>query len=247
MGTVNVCECIKENKNVKSFLNITTDKVYENKEWIWGYRENEKLNGFDPYSNSKSCSDLITQSYYNSFFKDLNISTSTVRAGNVIGGGDFAKDRIIPDCVRAIKDNKKILIRNPHSIRPYQHVLEPLNIYLMIIQSQYENISLSDNYNVGPDEEDCISTGNLVDLFCNYYGEGLNWKTNEEDGPHEANLLKLDCSKIKTVFNWKSRWNISDAVKKTVDWTKIYFNNGNVDKCMDNQIREFFKKDLGAN
>lgn len=241
MGTVNVCECIRENNSVKSFLNVTTDKVYENKEWIWGYRENEKLNGFDPYSNSKSCSDLITQSYYNSFFKNLQIATSTVRAGNVIGGGDFAKDRIIPDCIRAVAKDEKIVVRNPFSVRPYQHVLEPLNFYLTLVKKQYEDISYSDSYNVGPNDSDCITTGELVDLFCNYYGEGLEWVFNEDNGPYEANLLKLDCSKIKSVFNWKPKWNIDDAIKKTVEWTKIYFSEGNINKCMDNQIKEFLK------
>lgn len=242
MGTVNLCECIRKNGNVKSFLNVTTDKVYENKEWLWGYRENDKLNGFDPYSNSKSCSDLITQSYFNSFFKDLNISTSVARAGNVIGGGDFSNDRIIPDCVRAIKKNEKIIIRNPYSIRPYQHVLEPLTVYLEIIKNQYNNLSFSDMYNIGPDDSDCITTGELVNLFCNYYGHGLEWVHQSDNGPHEANLLKLDCSKIKSVFNWNFNWNIEKAVKETVKWYEIFFEKGNINKCMDKQINSFFKR-----
>lgn len=165
MGTVNVLECIRINSCVKSFINVTTDKVYLNKEWKWGYRENEELNGFDPYSNSKSCSELVTSSYINSFFQDRDVAITTCRAGNVIGGGDFAVDRIVPDCVRAVENNKDIIIRNPFSIRPYQHVLEPVIAYLMIAKAQYEDKSLAGNYNVGPDDMDCWTTGNLVNLF----------------------------------------------------------------------------------
>ncbi len=165
MGTVNILECIRCSKTVKSFLNVTTDKVYMNKEWEWGYRENEELDGFDPYSNSKSCSELVTHSYKNSFFGDNRVAISTARAGNVIGGGDFANDRIIPDCIRAVMAGKEIIVRNPHSTRPYQHVLEPLYAYLMIAAKQYENSDLAGYYNVGPDETDCFKTGALVDLF----------------------------------------------------------------------------------
>ena len=241
MGTVNICEAIRNSTSVKSFLNVTTDKVYENKEWEWGYRENESLNGYDPYSNSKSCSDLVTQSYNNSFFKDVGIACSTARAGNVIGGGDFAKDRIIPDCVRAAKKHENIQIRNPYSTRPYQHVLEPLNIYLLILMKQYENMKYSGNYNVGPDDKDCVTTGKLVDLFCKKWDDNLNWVNKSDNGPHEANFLKLDCSKIKKIFNWTPKWGIEKAIEKTVDWTKVYFANENVNKCMDKQINEFFK------
>jgi CDP-glucose 4,6-dehydratase len=244
MGTVNICECIRNNKNVKSFLNITTDKVYENNEWIWGYRENEKLNGYDPYSNSKSCSDLITQSYYKSFFKKLGISTSIARAGNVIGGGDFAKDRIIPDCVKGALNHENIIIRNPYSIRPYQHVLEPLSAYLTIIKGQYNNISLSDCYNIGPNSSDCITTSELVNLFCKEWGNGLKWINESSDNLHEANYLKLDSSKVNNIFNWKPKWNIEEAVKKTIEWTKIYCEDGsvkNLNKCMDKQIINYFK------
>ena len=171
MGTVNICECVRLNPCVKSFLNVTTDKVYENKEWEWGYRENEPLDGFDPYSNSKSCSELVTHSYINSFFQQMEVAVSTARAGNVIGGGDFANDRIVPDCVRAAKDGKDIIVRNPHSTRPYQHVLEPLNIYLTIAKEQYEDKKYAGFYNVGPDDRDCITTGELVDIFCTKWGQ----------------------------------------------------------------------------
>lgn len=244
MGTVNICECVRNSKTVKSFLNVTTDKVYENKEKQDGYKEDEKLNGFDPYSNSKSCSELITHSYNNSFLKELNIPTSTARAGNVIGGGDFAKDRIIPDCVKSALSNNDIIIRNPHSTRPYQHVLEPLNVYLTIIQKQYENINYAGYYNVGPDDEDCVSTGDLATLFCEKWGDNLKWiNKSEVDAPHEANFLKLDSTKIKNTFNWKPKWGIEKAIEKTVEWTKVYSNNENIISCTDKQIDEFFMRE----
>lgn len=240
MGTVNVCECVRNAGCVKSFINITTDKVYKNNEWEWGYRENESLDGFDPYSNSKSCSELVTHSYINSFYKELRIPVSTARAGNVIGGGDFANDRIIPDCVRAALKGEEIIVRNPYSTRPYQHVLEPLAVYLMIVQKQYENNEYAGFYNVGPDDCDCITTGQLVDIFCKKWGEEISWKNKSVDGPHEANFLKLDCSKVKSRFGWNPRWNVEEAIEKTVEWSKIYAQHGNVEACMDQQIKEFF-------
>lgn len=240
MGTVNLMECIRLNPCVKSVLNVTTDKVYQNNEWEWGYRENEPLDGFDPYSNSKSCSELVTHSYKNSFFKNDKVRVSTARAGNVIGGGDFANDRIIPDCIRAAFRDEEIIVRNPYSTRPYQHVLEPLYAYLMIAQKQYEDKEYEGYYNVGPDDADCVTTGDIVDLFCNKWHEGQRWVNKFDGGPHEANFLKLDCSKLKTTFQWKPHWNVETAVEKTVEWAKCYFNHGNVKKCMDNQIKEFF-------
>ena len=200
MGTVNILECVRNSESVKSFLNVTTDKVYENKEWCWGYRENEPLDGYDPYSNSKSCSELVTHSYKNSFFKDSDIAISTARAGNVIGGGDFANDRIVPDCIRAAKKKEDIIVRNPHSTRPYQHVLEPVYAYLMIAAKQYEDGKYAGYYNVGPDDVDCFTTGNLVDLFISKWGEGMKWIDKFDGGPHEANFLKLDCSKLKSTI-----------------------------------------------
>ena len=200
MGTVNILECVRTTSCVKSFLNVTTDKVYLNKEWAWGYRENEELDGYDPYSNSKSCSELVTHSYKNSFFNDGHVAISTARAGNVIGGGDFANDRIIPDCIRAAIKHEDIIVRNPFSTRPYQHVLEPLHAYLMIAAMQYQDNKYADYYNVGPDDQDCFQTGVLVDLFVNKWGEGIKWINRYDGGPHEANFLKLDCSKLKSVF-----------------------------------------------
>jgi len=239
IGTANILECIRLFGGVRSFLNVTTDKVYKNKEWEWGYRENDPLDGFDPYSNSKSCSELVTESYKNSFFSEKDIAISTARAGNVIGGGDFATDRIIPDCVRAVERQEPIMVRNPHSIRPYQHVLEPLFVYLLIAERQYENIEYSGCYNVGPDDRDCISTGDLVNLFCQKWGDGVSWVSRTVEGPHEANFLKLDCSKLKSKYNWQPKWNVDAAVEKTIEWYKTYLLHGNISEIMDEQINEF--------
>lgn len=242
MGTVNILECVRlSNEPPKSVLNVTTDKVYKNNEWAWGYRENEPLDGFDPYSNSKSCSELVTHSYKSSFLDEMGIAVSTARAGNVIGGGDFANDRIIPDCVRAVRDNKTICVRNPYSTRPYQHVLEPLSVYLMIAAKQYEDISFADYYNVGPDDCDCVATGELVTLFCDTFGENAKWENKAVDGPHEANFLKLDCSKVKSVFGWKPRLHIEECMKLTVDFAKVWLNGGDIPQEMDREIDFFFK------
>ena len=240
MGTVNILECVRTHPCVKSFLNVTTDKVYENKEWAWGYRENEPLDGYDPYSNSKSCSELVTHSYKSSFFQDGRTAISTARAGNVIGGGDFARDRIIPDCVRAAADKQPIIVRNPYSTRPYQHVLEPVMAYLMIAQKQYEDPSFAGWYNVGPDDCDCVTTGELTTLFCQAWGGGMTWENRSEaNAPHEANFLKLDCSKIKTTFGWKPRWHMQEAIQKTVEWSKVWMDGGDVPAVMRKQIMEY--------
>ncbi len=242
MGTVNLLECVRLSANPpKSVLNVTTDKVYKNNEWSWGYRENEPLDGFDPYSNSKSCSELVTHSYKVSFLDEMGIAVSTARAGNVIGGGDFANDRIIPDCVRAAKNKETIIVRNPYSTRPYQHVLEPLAAYLMIAARQYEDIKYADYYNVGPDECDCVTTGDLVTLFCEKFGEGMKWENKAVGGPHEANFLKLDCSKLKSVFSWKPRWHIEECMEMTCRFSKIWLENGDIPAEMDKEIKDFFK------
>lgn len=246
MGTVNIMECVRLHPCVRSFVNVTTDKVYLNKEWEWGYRENEELNGFDPYSNSKSCSELVTNSYKNSFFQQSETAISTVRAGNVIGGGDFAPDRIIPDCIRAVLAGKEIIVRNPYSIRPYQHVLEPIAVYLMIAAKQYEDQAYQGNYNVGPDETDCYTTGELVDLFCkkweNATRQKIFWKNENERGPHEANFLKLDCSKLKKMFDWKPVCNVEEAMEMIVDWTVAYQRGESVEKVIDRQLLQFLTR-----
>ena len=246
MGTVNILECVRNSDCVRSFLNVTTDKVYLNREWPWGYRENDELDGYDPYSNSKSCSELVTHSYKSSFFTNadgsLKVPVSTARAGNVIGGGDFAKDRIIPDSIRAAEKGEPILVRNPYSTRPYQHVLEPLFAYLMIAAKQYEDSSFAGCYNVGPDDADCFRTGSLVDLFVKLWGDGLTWESRHDGGPHEANFLKLDCSKLKATFDWRPRWDLTKAIEKTVEWSKCRIAGGDVRECMDRQIYEFISE-----
>lgn len=243
MGTVNLLECVRLSKGVKSVLNVTTDKVYHNNEWCWGYREDEPLDGFDPYSNSKSCSELVTHSYINSFFQEPDApAVSTARAGNVIGGGDFANDRIIPDCVRAMQAGQTIGVRNPYSTRPYQHVLEPLAIYLTIVQKQYEDKKYAGFYNVGPDDCDCVTTGELVELFCRCWGEGARWENKAEaNAPHEANFLKLDCSKVKTVFGWKPRWHIAECMDMVCRFSKVWLSGEDVPAEMDAEINEFLK------
>jgi len=244
MGTVDVLECARRSDCVRSLLNVTTDKVYLNREWDRGYVEDDPLDGYDPYSNSKSCSELVTHSYARSFFSDGHVAISTARAGNVIGGGDFALDRIVPDCVRAAQSGRPIIVRNPHSTRPYQHVLEPLFAYLMIALAQMEDGSFSGSYNVGPDDRDCVDTGSLVDLFCNAWNGyddlyELGWENRSDGGPHEARFLKLDCTKLKSTFGWSPRWHIDEAIARTVEWTRVYLAGGDVDACMTDQIQAY--------
>jgi CDP-glucose 4,6-dehydratase len=240
MGTVNILEGARQLKGLRSFVNVTTDKVYENKEWIWGYREDENLCGFDPYSNSKSCSELVTYSFINSFFtEEESPAVSTARSGNVIGGGDFAKDRIIPDCIRAAEKGAEILIRNPHSTRPYQHVLECLSGYLLLAQKQYEDKKYVGSYNFGPRDESCVTTGELVRLFCEKWGADAKYLIQPDGGPHEANFLKLDISKANAVLGWSPSWNIETAVGRVIEWEKSYL-KGEAASCIDAQIKSYF-------
>ena len=246
LGTVNICEAVRLNECVRSFLNVTTDKVYLNRERSEGYREDEELNGYDPYSNSKSCSELITSSYIRSFFDDMPVAVSTARSGNVIGGGDFAADRIIPDCVRAAKKHEDIIVRNPKSTRPYQHVLEPVAAYLMIAQKGFEDKKrYASSYNVGPDDESCVCTGEMTDLFVNKWnklsGDNIKWVNKSDAGPHEANFLKLDCTKLKNTFGWSPKWNIDTAVQKTVEWAYAYVCKEDCVKVLEEQIREYLE------
>ena len=242
MGTVNVCECVRLSNSVRSFVNVTTDKVYENiEDKNHYYKEDEKLNGYDPYSNSKSCSELVTQSYIKSFFKEKGIAVSTCRAGNVIGGGDFADNRIIPDCVRATIDNKTIKVRNPNSYRPYQHVLEADMFYLLLAEKQYEDINYAGHYNIGPNDEDCISTKELVELFALNW-PGARYECINVSWPHEANFLKLDSSKGKKILNWNPKYNIKMAVRTTTEWYKGYNNDDDLIDLTNIQIFNYLEK-----
>jgi len=242
MGTVNVLEAVRCCGSVRSFINVTTDKVYQNNEWVWGYRENDILDGYDPYANSKSCSELATNAYKRSFLCD--VAVSICRAGNVIGGGDYGANRIIPDCVRAAMQNTEITIRNPGAIRPYQHVLDPLFAYLLVAHSQWEKpIAYQGTYNIGPDINDCVTTAKLADLFCEAWGGGLRWKHAVQDNaPHEANLLMLDCSKIKKNLKWHPVWRIDQAVNKTVQWWQEYLAGCSMFPVMEKQINEYLSE-----
>lgn len=253
MGTVNVLESARLTDGVKSIVNVTTDKVYRNNEWNKGYVETDYLDGYDPYSNSKSCSELVTHSYIQSFLYGLKIAASTCRAGNVIGGGDFAEDRIIPDCLRAVMSHDEIVVRNPYSTRPYQHVLEPLIAYLLVAMEQYNDIEMSGCFNVGPKDDSCITTGELVTLFCGawkrYVPDGrAEWIDRSDCGPHEANFLKLDCTKIEKQFNWKPKWSIDEAIDKVVEFEsiRVTIDESSLSKklhdCMEKQIVQYLNK-----
>jgi CDP-glucose 4,6-dehydratase len=242
LGTVNILEVLRRTHGVRSFVNVTTDKVYENREWVWGYRENENLCGYDPYSNSKSCSELVSYCYRNSFFSAGDSSAlSTARSGNVIGGGDYSEDRIIPDCIRAVRSGKEIILRNPASIRPYQHVLECLSGYLLLAEKQYNDKKREGAYNFGPDDESCIDTGTLAALFCAAWGKGASWRAESDGGPHEATFLKLDCSKAKNILGWKSRWSIKTAVNKVIEFVQAESVSG-ITACLNRQIADYFNE-----
>jgi CDP-glucose 4,6-dehydratase len=236
MGAVNVLECVRQTGGVRSLLNVTTDKVYLNNNRAEGYREDEPLGGFDPYANSKSCSELVTASYRNSFLADMGVAVSTARSGNVIGGGDFAENRIIPDCVRAVSNGEAIKIRNPNSVRPFQHVLDTLFAYLLIARRQYEDVSLAGSYNIGPEADDCRASGELAATFCAEWGDGARWESVSADTPHEDAVLTLDCGKIKRVLGWRPQYGIADAVSLTVEWYKAFYNRGDANAVVMRQI-----------
>lgn len=249
MGTANLLEAVRNCESVKSVVNVTTDKVYLNREWERGYVEEDELNGYDPYSNSKSCSELVTSSYIKSFFCEADSpAVSTCRAGNVIGGGDFAKDRIIPDCVRAIERGEDLIVRNPFSTRPYQHVLEPVVAYLILAMRQYDNKDIAGCYNIGPDDVDCLNTGELVTIFCDKWNakcgqlHSLKWIDKYDGGPHEAGFLKLNSGKVKEKLGWNPTWRVTEAIEKIVDWTIAYENNEDFSGVMLSQIKEYLSK-----
>ena len=243
MGTVNINECVRLSKSVKSFINVTTDKVYENIEQEGHkYVETDRLNGYDPYSNSKSCSELITQTYMRCFFKEQDIAVSTCRAGNVIGGGDFSMNRIVPDCVKYTMNHEAICLRNPNSVRPYQHVLEADMFYLLLAMKQYEDKEYAGHYNIGPNDEDCVTTGTICKLFCEAWGSDAKWTATNYNGPHEANFLQLDSTKARETLNWQPKWHIQKAIEETVEWSKVFENNGDLEEITNKQINEYLSK-----
>ena len=240
MGTVNVLECIRRTPSVKSAVIVTTDKVYRNDETGRGFQENDVLDGFEPYSNSKSCAELAAACYRRSYPELPPVSTA--RAGNVLGGGDFAKDRIIPDCVRAVQAGKPIIVRNPRSVRPFQHVLEALSAYLLIAAKQYKDPTLAGCYNVGPDDADCVTAGELVTLFCEKWGKGASWQDRSDPkAPHEADFLKLDHSCMTETFGWRPKWNIEECITQTCRWYQTWMDGENVPKEMAREIEAYLK------
>lgn len=245
MGTVNLLEAVRRCKNVRAVVNVTTDKCYENKEWLWGYRENESLGGYDPYSSSKACSELVTAAYRNSFFNTKayashGVAVASARAGNVIGGGDWANDRLIPDCIKALLKGEKILIRNPHAIRPWQHVLEPLSGYLTLAQKLYENgPRYAEGWNFGPDDSDTKPVEWIVKRLCEEWGHDASYEIEKGEHPHEAHYLKLNCSKAKAILGWHPRWNLDKAIDSIIKWTRAYKENKDLRQICTNQIETF--------
>ncbi|MFH1096130.1 MAG: CDP-glucose 4,6-dehydratase [Candidatus Desantisbacteria bacterium] len=246
MGTVNLFEAVRKCKSIKAVINVTTDKCYENKEWYWGYRENEPMGGYDPYSNSKACSELVTTSYRKSFFNPNDyhihhVGLASARAGNVIGGSDWAQDRLIPDCVQSILRGEKIIIRNPEAIRPWQHVLEPLSGYLLLAQKLYENgTQYAEGWNFGPNDNDAKPVEWIVKKMCEKWGQGASYeKIIQGKQPHEAMYLKLDCSKAKAELNWYPRWNIEKAIDSIIEWTKGYKRDEDLRMICLRQIEEY--------
>ena len=246
MGTVNLLEAVRNSQSVKVLVNVTTDKCYENKEWLWGYREDEPLGGFDPYSSSKACSEIVTAAYRRSFFNKENktgTSIASARAGNVIGGGDWAVDRLIPDFIRAIQKQEKVLIRNPQAIRPWQHVLEPLSGYLTLVEKLLtDGDKYSGAWNFGPDEVDSQPVKWIIEKLCNYWGIDASYEITKSPGPHEANYLKLDCSKAKAFLGWHPHWNLEKALESIIDFTKAWQGNENLRKVCIRQIEDYLTK-----
>ncbi len=247
MGTVNLLEAVRACSTVKAVVNVTTDKCYENKEWIWGYRENESMGGYDPYSNSKACSELVTASYRSSFFNldeyaRHGVGIASARAGNVIGGGDWATDRLIPDCIGALLGSEAIRIRNPNSIRPWQHVLEPLGGYLSLAQHLYEEgPAFATGWNFGPNEQDAKPVEWIVQKLCDAWGNGSGYIIDAGPHPHEANYLKLDCSKARHLLGWQPRWSLDTALVKIVEWVRAYQQQEDLREICFRQIREYAK------
>lgn len=246
MGTVHLLEACRNTPSVKAIVNVTTDKCYENKEWHWGYRENEPMGGYDPYSNSKGCSELVTSSYRNSFFNIKNyeihrVALASARAGNVIGGGDWANDRLIPDFIRSISKGEKLRIRSPYAIRPWQHVLEPLTGYLTLAAKLYtEGAQYAQAWNFGPDDNDACNVEWITKSICDLWGEGASFEIDQNPQPHEANYLKLDCSKAKVDLGWHQIWNIQTTLEKIVNWNKAYNKGADVRELTKSQILEYF-------
>lgn len=245
IGAVNLLEAVRSSGSVKAVVNVTSDKCYENREWAWGYRENEAMGGYDPYSNSKGCAELVTSAYRNSFFNpdkysEHGVAIGSGRAGNVIGGGDWAEDRLIPDMMRAITNGQSVNIRNPHSIRPWQHVLEPLSGYLLLAQKLYEEgPDFAEGWNFGPNDDDAKPVQWILDTLTKSWGEGASWKLDGGNHPHEAHYLKLDCSKAKSRLNWHPRWSLATAIDQICVWHKAHLVGADMQAMCHYQIQQY--------
>ena len=242
MGTVNLLESIRSCLSVRAAVIVTTDKCYENREWVWGYRENEPMGGYDPYSNSKGCAELVISAYRQSFFPEKDyikhkVAIASARAGNVIGGGDWSVDRLVPDAILAFESNAPLLIRNPLAIRPWQHVLEPLSGYLMLAQALYERgVQFNGAWNFGPNDIDACSVKKVVDLLISRWGTPASWQQDGSTTPHEAHFLKLDCSKAHQELGWNARWSLEKAIEEIVRWQKEFRDKGDMQSFMREQI-----------
>ena len=245
MGTVNLLEAIRQAPTVRAVVNVTTDKCYENKEWLWGYREDEPMGGFDPYSSSKGCAELVTSAYRRSYFESsknspVHVALASARAGNVIGGGDWAEDRLIPDIIRAIGEGKSVKIRNPQSTRPWQHVLEPLSGYLDLAERLYlEGDAVAEAFNFGPVEGDAKPVEWIVETIANEWGDGASWYLDTDSHPHEAHYLKLDCSKARSKLGWAPRWGLEQTIRSIVSWHKAQRNGQDMKAVCLQQIAEY--------
>jgi len=240
MGTVHVLEAARHAGSVRAIVNITTDKCYENREWMWGYREDEPMGGYDPYSNSKGCAELVSSAYRKSFLKDAGIAMATARAGNVIGGGDWALDRLIPDILRALQSREPVLIRNPHAIRPWQHVLEPLSGYLLLAERLYTHGQAdAEGWNFGPRDEDARAVQWIVEHLCETWGDGAYWTLQPGNHPHEASFLKLDISKARQRLQWTPRWSLETALTRITEWHQAWLSDQDMRAVCLNQISQY--------
>jgi CDP-glucose 4,6-dehydratase len=245
LGTVHLLEAIRHCPSVRAVVNVTTDKCYENREWHWGYRENEPMGGYDPYSSSKGCAEIVTSAYRNSFFNpakyaEHEVALASARAGNVIGGGDWAPDRLIPDCLRALLNNEQILIRSPHAIRPWQHVLEPLSGYLVLTEKLHgAGPGYASGWNFGPSEDDARPVEWIVKELCRLWGGAASYRVDVASRPHEATYLKLDCSKARNDLNWRPRWGLGKALKSIVDWTLALKSGKDLQQVCFEQIDDY--------
>jgi CDP-glucose 4,6-dehydratase len=251
IGTVNLLEACRHTPSVRVIVNITSDKCYENREWVWGYRENDPMGGYDPYSSSKGCAELITAAYIRSYFNPEDyerhsVSLASVRAGNVIGGGDWGEDwgedRLVPDCTKALLENRQIVVRYPDAARPWQYVLEPLYGYLLLARRLYKDgPEFAGGWNFGPDEEDVKPVRWIVERVTRMWGENSSFTIDRGDNPHESNYLKLDCSKAKLKLGWHPQWDLNLSLRKTIEWFKAYCNREDMVNITINQIRNYEK------